>query len=286
MTAQPNRYLLSVLLSLVCIAGAHFGAPTARADDAPNEGTPTPDATPAPTDADQAIADAMRTLLHYHEHPDPDAVDPTLRTLMPSKALKDWSNAAFVMGFLTGVLRDNPDRVKGWYESWLPEVYKQDAYSITVFALAMSGNEQRNDIYEDMLEHSDQKMHAMIINYMDRDVEAPLEIRPAAAYHLPLLWGWYCATAETEALDRILEFTGLERDDLLPSDSAKTLSFAIGVSDPVGEWAHERLERFEEGDDAAHLQAGELEAILEDAPAITADPTGFGLTMLGVPATR
>ncbi len=287
MRCQP-----AIAVCLLILAAA-AGSPIVCADEAAPEPSAQPSAESQSSDgskedrtARERIERAARTLLRYHEDPDPDAIDAAARTLIPSPLLDDWMNAAFVMGFLTAAFREHPDRVEGWFDGWIPEVFEKDRYKILVFALSMADHPDADPIYQRMLETADRITHAIIVNYIDRDVDDPLSLRPAEPYHLPVLWGYYCCTGDEAALDRILEFTMLERDDTLPLDAATVLSFAVGESDAVRTWAERRREAFETGADDAHPGAGELGSIIEDAAFVHASSDSLGLTILGVPAAN
>lgn len=139
----------------------------------------------------QTPANGDDWLTFYYRNPRPDQLVPQLKAWSAEGTLQDKQARAPLVGFLSQVFRLNAARIEDWY-SQVKDLPAEDLETITM-ALWMSNTKE-----------SKQLLHKEAGVFDEKPPPDILKLKLDTASTLDLLWGYYFATGDSQALRRIV----------------------------------------------------------------------------------
>ncbi len=149
-----------------------------------------PATAPAAGEKTPAIGDDWLTF--YYRNPNPDQLVPQLKAWSAEGTLRDQQARAPLVAFLSQVFRQNADRINEWY-SQLKDLPAVDLETLTL-ALWMSDTKAGKQLLQKELPSV----------YGEKPPPDILKLKLDSASTLDLLWGYYFATGDSQALRRIV----------------------------------------------------------------------------------
>lgn len=182
-------------------AAAGAPAPDAPAPDAPAKAVAGPEDAPspprAPTDNElRNIPEDIDNdwLTFYYKNPEPDKLSDHLKKWSDARILNDERAQAPLVGFLSQVFRQNPDRIKGWYLD-ASDFPPEDLQTIRL-ALVFSRTAEGDAIFREDEEEGEE----VLKNRPPKVLEMSMTLLPT----FDMLWGFYYATGSERVLERMI----------------------------------------------------------------------------------
>jgi hypothetical protein len=154
--------------------------------------------------------DILAWIDKYREKPDAEKLPEVVRAMSGMGLFKDLDSAGIYIGFMAGVLRDNPDTAETLVARMFP-MPPPDQVAI-IRAIAYSGLTNWKTLLEKFVERMPARL-ALIQRHLSGKaptlMRLPLHESPAA---LDALWGFYFATGRLEPVDRIIGVLAWARD--------------------------------------------------------------------------
>ena len=138
----------------------------------------------------------------YYQNPEPTRIPDAINYLGESGMLEDQNTYAPVFGFLSGVFRNNPDKMAGWVTQ--PSSLNENLQFVLILSIRYAALPDSPDTIRGILnQHPNLKPSVETINERAPiTVESiPLEKGP---WVLDALWGKFMATGESAPVERIM----------------------------------------------------------------------------------
>jgi hypothetical protein len=151
----------------------------------------------------QSVERLMDWMYHYRKNPNPERLPAAFKAMKDLGLFADNEQAGFGIGFIAGVLHDNERRAPALVSKMFPTPPKEQAAIIK--GIAYSGLPD----WKGLLTQFQDKMairQPLIDDYLN-DRRAPLMEIPLTdgAAVLYVLWGYYVATGDTDAVVRVMQ---------------------------------------------------------------------------------
>jgi hypothetical protein len=141
---------------------------------------------------EQTPANGDDWLTFYYRNPRPDQLVPQLKAWSAEGTLQDKQARAPLVGFLSQVFRLNAARIEEWY-SQVKDLPAEDLETVSM-ALWMSNTKEGKQLLH--------KEHPGVFD--ENPPPDILKLKLDTASTLDLLWGYYFATGDSQALRRIV----------------------------------------------------------------------------------
>jgi len=236
---QPHRAVVGLFVVFALLLSGTVPAGAA----------PRPNPTLGSTDA------ILKWINAYRHKPDPDGLPAVVRALSTMQAFKDAASSGPYIGFVAGVLGDNPDRAEDLIAQMLP--LDPADHWVLVRAIAYSGLANWKDLMATFVDRMSSR-RAMIDKYLDGKLPTLAEIdfqsvKPGmldkikSTLHLDkernkavaleptpelidVLWGYYLATGGYAPIESVIKLLPLANDhdsvDNLTTGSAAKFTLA------------------------------------------------------------
>ncbi len=130
-------------------------------------------------------------LTFYYRNPQPAQLMPQLKAWSSEGTLQDQNARGPLLGFLSQVFRQNPDRLQTWYQQSV-KLPAEDQELINM-ALWIANSKESQQLLE-------KELPKAFVGKTPPDI---LTLKLDASSTLDLLWGFYFATGDSKALRRI-----------------------------------------------------------------------------------
>lgn len=154
--------------------------------------------------------DVLKWIDRYRERPEPQQLPDVVRGMSGIGLFKDLDSAGIYIGFMAGVLRDNPDSAEKLVARMFP-MPPPDQVAI-IRAIAYSGLPNWKSLLEKFVERMPARkvlIQRFLSGRMPTLMKLALHESPAA---LDTLWGFYFASGRLEAIDRIIGVLAWAKD--------------------------------------------------------------------------
>lgn len=154
--------------------------------------------------------DILKWIDRYREKPEPQRLPELVRAMSGMGLFKDLDSAGIYIGFMAGVLRNNPDGAEDLVARMFP-MPPEDQVAI-IRAIAYSGLPNWKALLETFIERMPARL-VLIQRHLSGKAPSlmrlPLHQSPAA---LDALWGFYFGSGRLEAIDRIIGVLAWAKD--------------------------------------------------------------------------
>jgi len=145
--------------------------------------------------------DVTQWMTFYYQQPEPEKIPDAIQYLSESDML-DKNSAPPVFGFLSGVFRDNPDKVA----TWINQIgsYKEHHLTVLVLGVWYAALPQSKEIAQNLLEKypASKTQFTHLLKSEPITVEQiPIQEGP---WVLDALWGKFLATGDSAPVERII----------------------------------------------------------------------------------
>ncbi|MFV0295052.1 MAG: hypothetical protein ACK5JT_02910 [Hyphomicrobiaceae bacterium] len=145
----------------------------------------------------------LRWINNYREMPEPHQLPHMVKLMHQQGLLQDIESAGLYIGFAAGVLQANPRMAKDLVAGMFP--LAPESQVIIVRAIAYSGLPNWKELLSSVAERMPARI-VLIQRYLDDKLptldKLPLQTSPAV---LDTNWGFYYASGDVRALDRIID---------------------------------------------------------------------------------
>ncbi|TXG79846.1 MAG: hypothetical protein E6R11_02020 [Rhodocyclaceae bacterium] len=143
-----------------------------------------------------------RWITYYYLKPNPELFDDAMRTMTSAGWLEEGSSTGPMLGFIAGVVRSNPGKLKVWME----EFEKLDDQKLSTVALGIwyaALPESRKAVFSMMEGRTgvNERLNFLQSGTPLKITEIPLE---QGSWVLDANWGYFMATGEREPVLRII----------------------------------------------------------------------------------
>jgi hypothetical protein len=156
--------------------------------------------------ASESKAEVVRWFTYYYQNPEPDNVPEALKFAGKAGLLDDKKAVPPMVGFLAGVIRNNPEEVNGWMDALKP--LEEPIFGVVVLGLWYADlPDSKKQAYSILDQHPKLKdQYKFLYQGSPMAVDRiPLEQGP---WVLDLLWGNFMATGDKAPVVRIISALG------------------------------------------------------------------------------
>lgn len=213
----------------------------------------------------QSDEELVNWLTYYYKNPEPERIPEALKYMTQSGVLDSEKTRVPVMGFLSGVFRDNPDRLAQWVD--MAEQLGDKHLGVIVLALWYSKLPEAQRLMFGLLDkHAQLKATA---GFLYQGVPVLVEDIPLehGAWVIDALWGKFVATGESAPIERLI--TALNWLDARDKPPLRMIALSARMTLLVHAAKHNRI--FEILQESAQAQGGDqavrLRSIVDDVKA-------------------
>ncbi len=147
--------------------------------------------------------EASKWITYYYKNPEPNKLPQAVEYMSRKGWLAKKSAAPPIFGFLSGVFKDNPEKIDEWMKGF--SELEEEHYGITILGLWYANlPESQEKVYEILSNNEAQKKS---FNYLYSGTSMSVEDIPLeqGSWVLDALWGKFMATGKKAPVDRIME---------------------------------------------------------------------------------
>ncbi len=139
----------------------------------------------------------------YRAHPEPERAPEAVHAMIATGLMKDFEQAGMYIGFVAGVLHDNPDKARALLGRMFP--LPPEHQVVVIKAIAFSGLIE----WKEMLAEFAERMPArrvLIDKYLYKQAPTLMQLPlDSGAFAIDANWGYFLATGSAEPVERIIK---------------------------------------------------------------------------------